>query len=70
MHNDCEWVSSVLSDVVEFLMQSQLTDSARMLIVAAAYIDHEMKRQKQAPQADVKLEARVVMFPAKTQRFA
>jgi hypothetical protein len=60
---ELDWVGYVLRDVVTFLAKNDLMDSARMLAVAAAHIEHDMKREKPLPQPAVATRGNVVMFP-------
>lgn len=66
---ELNWVGSVLGDVVTFLAQNDLMDSAKMLAIAAAHIEHDMRREKPVPQAIVTLPANVLMFPNRNSRF-
>ena len=43
---ELDWVGYVLRDVVTFLAKNDMMDSAKMLAVAAAHIEHDMKRPK------------------------
>ena len=65
---ELNWVGYVLRDVVTFLAQNDMIDSAKMLAVAAAHIENDMKRQKPTPQATVATAANVVLFPSRMKR--
>ena len=61
---ELDWVGYVLRDVVTFLAENDMMQSAQMLAVAAAHIEHDMKRLKPVPRVTVAAEANVVIFPA------
>lgn len=61
---ELDWIGYVLRDVVTFLAENNMFDSAKMLSVAAAHIEHEMKRQKPYPPAVDVVHANVFKFPA------
>jgi len=60
---DENWVGYVLRDVVTFLVENEMMDSARMLAVAAAHIEHDLRRQALGPQATNVQHANVLAFP-------
>lgn len=62
-----DWVGYVLQDVITFLAQNDMMDSAKMLAVAAAHIEHNMNRSKPTSLLqEVKVEApKIVAFPAR-----
>jgi hypothetical protein len=61
---ELDWVGYVLRDVVTFLAENEMMQSAQMLAVAAAHIEHDMRRSKPVPQPTVVTPANVVMFPS------
>lgn len=65
---ELDWVGYVLRDVVTFLAKNDLMDSAKMLAVAAAHIEHDMKRVKPVPQALDEMPVNVVRFPSQNRR--
>lgn len=66
---ELDWVGYVLRDVVTFLAENEMMDSAKMLAVAAAHIEHDMKREKPpVPQPAVTSATNVVKFPSKKMR--
>lgn len=70
MTAEVDWVGFVLRDVVTFLAENDMMQSAQMLAVAAAHIDHDMRRQKQPEVRAVRVEdQKVVAFPIR-QRIA
>lgn len=62
---ELDWVGNVLRDVVTFLAKNDMMDSAKMLAVAAAHIDHDMKRTKLVPQPTVEVPTNVLTFPSR-----
>jgi hypothetical protein len=62
MKTDCDWVGCVLFDVMDFLVKNQMHDSARMFAVAAAHIEHDIKKQEPIPTVTVALETKVLAF--------
>jgi hypothetical protein len=67
---DADWVGYVLRDVVTFLAENEMMQSAQMLAVAAAYIEHDMKRGPKPDVPAARLEkSKVVDFPVR-RRFA
>jgi hypothetical protein len=66
--SDLDWVGYVLRDVVTFLAENDMMQSAQMLAVAAAHIEHDMKREKPVPQPAVAVSANVVMFKSQKRR--
>jgi hypothetical protein len=63
------WVGCVLRDVVTFLAKNDMLGSAKMLAVAAAHIEHDMKGQKPpVAQPAVPSPANVVRFPSPKRR--
>lgn len=68
---ELDWVGYVLRDVVTFLAKNDMMDSAKMLAVAAAHIEHEMKREKPpVPQPSVTTSTNVVRFPSQSRQLA
>lgn len=66
---ELDWVGYVLRDVVTFLAKNDMMDSAKMLAVAAAHIEHDMKRQKPpVAQPTDPSPANVVRFPSPKRR--
>ena len=66
---ELDWVGYVLRDVVTFLAKNDMMDSAKMLAVAAAHIEHDMKRQKPSvPQPNIQTSANVVRFPSRNRQ--
>lgn len=62
--SDTDWVGYVLRDVVTFLAENDMMQSAQMLAVAAAHIEHDMKRGKKPAVLEVRVESpKVVAFP-------
>lgn len=66
---ELDWVGYVLRDVVTFLAENEMMQSAQMLAVAAAHIEHDMKGRKrpQAPVVAVE-EPKIVVFPVQKRR--
>lgn len=60
---ELEWVGYVLRDVVTFLAENEMMQSAQMLAVAAAHIEHDIKRNATAPPAVDTPKNNVVNFP-------
>jgi hypothetical protein len=46
---ELDWVGCVLRDVITFLAENNMFDSASMLSAVAAHIEDERKRQKPDP---------------------
>lgn len=66
---ELDWVGYVLRDVVNFLAKNDMMDSAKMLAVAAAHIEHDMKRQKPpVPQSTVTTSKNIVRFRSQKRR--
>lgn len=66
---ELDWVGCTLRDVVTFLAENEMMQSALMLEVAAAHIEYDMKRQKTPiPQPTQVSEANVVKFPGHNRR--
>lgn len=65
---ELDWVSYVLRDVITFLAENEMMQSARMLAIAAAHIEHDMKRPEPVPKATIAAEANVVKFPNRSRR--
>lgn len=65
---DADWVGYVLRDVVTFLAENEMMQSAQMLAVAAAHIEHDMRRSKPVPQPTVTTSENVVRFPSQKRR--
>lgn len=66
--SELDWVGYVLRDVVTFLAKNDMMDSATMLSVAAAHIEHDLKK-RDAPASRVMQEpmaSNVLAFPART----
>jgi hypothetical protein len=59
---DADWVGYVLRDVVTFLAENEMMQSAQMLAVAAAHIEHNMKRSRPVPQPTLTNSSNVVTF--------
>lgn len=60
---ELDWIGYVLWDVVNFLAENEMMQSAQMLAVAAAHIDHDLRSQSQAPQTACVEETNVITFP-------
>jgi hypothetical protein len=58
-----DWVAYVLRDVVIFLAENDMIQSAQMLAVAAAHIDHDMRRKSPARQKAHTPEKKIITFP-------
>jgi hypothetical protein len=65
---DADWVGYVLRDVVTFLAENEMMQSAQMLAVAAAHIEHDVRRSRPVPQQTAATPANVVMFPSQNRR--
>ena len=66
---DADWVGYVLRDVVTFLAENEMMQSAQMLAVAAAHIEHDMTREKPpVPQPTATTSENVVRFPSQKRR--
>lgn len=65
---ELDWVGYVLRDVVTFLAENEMMQSAQMLAVAAAHIEHDIKRSKPVSQPTVVTPVNVVMFPSQNRR--
>ena len=67
--SELDWVGYVLRDVITFLADNELMQSAQMLAVAAAHIEHDMTREKpQIPQPTITTSENVVRFPSQKRR--
>jgi hypothetical protein len=66
---ELDWVGYVLRDVVTFLAKNDMMDSAKMLAVAAAHIEHDMKKAKPTQPATVEMPTNVVRFPRQKRPF-
>lgn len=60
---ELDWVGYVLRDVVTFLAENDMMQSAQMLAVAAAHIDHDLRRHTPALHAARVAETNVITFP-------
>jgi hypothetical protein len=68
---ELDWVGYVLRDVVTFLAKNDMMDSAKMLAVAAAHIEHDMKKAKPpVPQPTITPPSNVVRFQSRKRRRA
>ncbi|MDZ4066648.1 MAG: hypothetical protein U1E06_07305 [Tabrizicola sp.] len=65
---ELDWVGYVLCDVITFLAENEMMQSAQMLAVAAAHIEHDMKRQEPVSQPTIAAEANVVRFPSRSRQ--
>lgn len=65
---DLDWVQHVLHDVVTVLAENEMMQSAQMLAVVAAHIQHDLKREKPAPKPADAASANVVMFKSQKSR--
>jgi hypothetical protein len=65
---DADWVGYVLRDVVTFLAENEMMQSAQMLAVAAAHIEHDMRRSRPVPQPNVTIPSNVVTFQDRKRR--
>ena len=66
---ELDWVGYVLRDVVTFLAKNDMMDSAKMLAVAAAHIEHDIRREKPpVSQPTITTSANVVRFPSHKRR--
>lgn len=65
---ELDWIGYVLRDVVTFLAENEMMQSAQMLAVAAAQIEHDMNREKPVPQPAHTVSANVVMFKSQKSR--
>lgn len=65
---ELDWVGYVLRDVVTFLAENEMMQSAQLLAVAAAHIEHDMKGQQPVPQPTIFVHANVVKFPNRNRR--
>jgi hypothetical protein len=63
-----DWVGHVLWDVVAFLAENEMMQSAQMLAVAAAHIEHDMIKPSPVPHPIVASASNVVMFPRQRRR--
>lgn len=63
--SELDWVGYVLRDVVTFLAENDMMQSAQMLAVAAAHIDHDMRRNTAAPKMVHTPETNIVTFPGR-----
>ena len=61
--SELDWVGYVLRDVVTFLAENDMMQSAQMLAVAAAHIDHDMRRNCPVPQRPHSPEMKILPFP-------
>lgn len=63
---ELDWVGYVLRDVVTFLAKNDRMDSAKMLAVAAAHIEHDMKKAKPPlQQPAITTSSNVVRFQSR-----
>lgn len=66
---ELEWVRYVLRDVVTFLAENEMMQSAQMLAVAAAHIEHDMKGQKLPLVPAVRVnDPKILEFPIEKRR--
>lgn len=66
---ELDWVGYVLRDVVTFLAENEMMQSAQMLAVAAAHIEHDMNRQKPPQVQAVSVnDPKIVKFPVQKRR--
>lgn len=65
---DADWVGYVLRDVVTFLAENELMQSAQMLAVAAAHIEHDIRRSKPSPKPTVTVPSNVVTLQGRKRR--
>jgi hypothetical protein len=65
---DADWVGYVLRDVVTFLAENEMMQSAQMLAVAAAHIEHDMRKSRPAQQPTVTTPSNVVTFQGRKRR--
>jgi hypothetical protein len=63
--SELDWVGYVLRDVVTFLAENDMMQSAQMLAVAAAHIDHDMRRNCPAPERAHSPETKILTFPSR-----
>lgn len=68
MQTNGDWVSYVLSDIVDFLVENGRLDSAKMLAVAAAHIDHDLRRGNPAPQTARGADTKALTLPGRKRR--
>ena len=61
--SELDWVGYVLRDVITFLADNELMQSAQMLAVAAAHIEHDMKGRNLPIQKTGTAETNVLSFP-------
>jgi hypothetical protein len=65
---DADWVGYLLRDVVTFLAENEMMQSAQMLAVAAAHIEHDMRRSRPVPQPTFTTSSNVVTFHSKKRQ--
>lgn len=66
---ELDWVGYVLRDVVTFLAENEMMQSAQMLAVAAAHIEHDMKSEKPSiSRPTITTSEKVVRFPSQERR--
>jgi hypothetical protein len=65
---ELNWVGYVLSDVITFLAENDMMESAKMLSIAAAHIDHDMRRQDVRPETTGSAHTNVLAFPVGRRR--
>ena len=65
---DLDWVEYVLRDVITFLAENEMMQSAQMLAVAAAHIEHDMKTRNAALQTTATTKTDVLAFLATSRR--
>lgn len=65
---DADWVGYVLRDVVTFLAENEMMQSAQMLAVAAAHIELDMRRSNPVPQPTLTIPSNIVTFQARKRR--
>jgi hypothetical protein len=61
---ELDWVGYVLQDVITFLIENEMIDSAQMLAVAATHVDHDLKGRKPLLSMASKTETKILAFPA------
>ncbi|WP_128515191.1 hypothetical protein [Tabrizicola thermarum] len=64
---ELDWVAEVLRDVITFLALNDMMESAKMLAIAAAHIEHNLNRPKPASlHKGVELgDAKILAFPVR-----
>lgn len=68
--SEMDWVDYVLRDIITFLAENEMMQSAQRLAVAAAHIEHDMKTRNSALEMTATTKSNVLAFPATRRRLS